>query len=123
MSSSTCRLVLAVNALLSKAMTRCGRPILDKVWLIARLLLVGATMTAIVAQAEPPVVRSNADLTVDQVRRTAREAEVRKDIDVPTKARIAELSRAALADMERVPELRAQAETYRQLMRDAPDQI
>ncbi|MGF7001108.1 mechanosensitive ion channel domain-containing protein [Paraburkholderia sp. GAS32] len=90
---------------------------------IARLLLVGAAMTVVVALAEPPVVRSNTDLTVEQVRRTAREAEVRKDVDVPTKARIAELSRATLADMERVPELRAQAETYRQLMRDAPDQI
>jgi potassium efflux system protein len=62
-------------------------------------------------------------LTVEQVRRTAREAEARKDVDVPTKARIAELSRAALADLERVPELRAQSENYRQLMRDAPDQI
>jgi potassium-dependent mechanosensitive channel len=57
------------------------------------------------------------------VRRTAREAEARKDVDVPTKARIAELSRAALADLERVPELRAQAQNYRQLMRDAPDRI
>ncbi|MCY0853866.1 hypothetical protein [Cupriavidus sp. D39] len=62
-------------------------------------------------------------MSVEQVRRTAREAEARKDVDVPTKARIAELSRAALADLERVPELRAQAENYRQLMRDAPDQI
>ncbi|ANB72372.1 hypothetical protein AYM40_08375 [Paraburkholderia phytofirmans OLGA172] len=86
-------------------------------------MLVGATMTAVLAQGEPPVVRSNADLTIEQVRRTAREAEVRKDIDPPTKARIAELSRATLADLERVPELRAQAQTYRQLMRDAPDQI
>jgi potassium-dependent mechanosensitive channel len=41
----------------------------------------------------------------------------------PTKARIAALSRAALADLERVPELRAQAQNYRQLIRDAPDQI
>lgn len=128
MRSPTCRLALAVSALLDKAMARCGPSIADKTRLvgpltIARLLLVGATMTAVVAQAEPPVVRSNADVTVEQVRRTAREAEVRKDIDVPTKARIAELSRATLADLERVLELRAQAETYRQLMRDAPDQI
>jgi potassium efflux system protein len=128
MRSPTYRLVLAVSALLDKALARCRPSIPDKTRLvgpltIARLLLVGAAMTAVVAQGEPPVVRSNADLTVEQVRRTAREAEVRKDIDVPTKARIAEPSPATLADLERVPELRAQAETYRQSMRDAPDQI
>src|SRR5260370_4588496 len=128
MSSPTRRLALAVNALLDKAMTCCGQSISGKPRLvgplaIARLLLVGATMTAVAAHGEPPSVQSNAGLTVEQVRRTAREAEARKDVDVPTKARIAELSRAALADLERVPELRAQAENYRQLMRDAPDQI
>ncbi|SOE99936.1 Small-conductance mechanosensitive channel [Burkholderia sp. OK233] len=128
MSSPTRRLALAVNALLGKARVRRGQSVpgnarLVALLTIARLLLVGATVTAAVAQGEPPGVRSNADLTVEQVRRTAREAEARKDIDVPTKARIAELSRAALADLERVPELRAQAENYRQLVRDAPAQI
>ncbi|CAE6817222.1 Mechanosensitive channel MscK [Paraburkholderia nemoris] len=128
MSSPTRRLALAFDALLDKAMACCGQSVPDKARLvgpltIARLLLVGATMTAVVAQAEPPEVRSNADLSVEQVRRTAREAEARRDIDVPTKARIAELSRATLADLERVPELRAQAQNYRQLMHDAPDQI
>jgi potassium-dependent mechanosensitive channel len=84
--------------------------------------MAGAAMTAVVAQGEPPGVQSNADLTVEQVQRTAQEAEARKDIDAPTKARIAALC-VALAELERVPELRAQAENYRQLMRDAPDQI
>ena len=80
-------------------------------------------MTAADAPREPPGVRSDAELTVEQVRRTAREAEARKDIDGQTKARMAALSRAALADLERVPELRAEAQNYRQLMRDAPDEI
>ncbi|MFM0557958.1 mechanosensitive ion channel [Paraburkholderia sediminicola] len=128
MSSASRRLALVVNALADKAMACCGQSVPGKArplrpLTIARLLLVGATMTALVAQGEPPGVSSNADLTVEQVRRTAREAEARKDIDVPTKARMAELSRATLADLERVPELRDQAENYRQLIRDAPDQI
>src|ERR1700709_2251300 len=127
MSSSTRRLAFAFNALLDKAMACCGKSVRGKARLvgpltIARLLMAGAAMTAVVAQGEPPGDQSNADLTVEQVRRTAREAEARKDIDAPTKARIAELSRTALADLERVPELRAQAESYRQLMRDAPTQ-
>lgn len=124
MSNPTRRLTLAVNALLDKAMTCCEQSIPEKARLLGPLtILVGATMMAVMAHGEPPRLQSNADLTVEQVRRTAREAEVRKDIDVPIKARIAELSRATLGDLESVPELRAQAETYRQLMRDAPDQI
>jgi potassium efflux system protein len=74
MSSPTRRLALTVNALLGKARVRCSQSIpgnarLVALLTIARLLLVGATMTAVVAQGEPPGVRSNADLTVEQVRR------------------------------------------------------
>jgi potassium-dependent mechanosensitive channel len=128
MNSSPRRLALTVNALLDKAMACCRKASRDKARLVSpliivRLLLAGAAMTAVAAQGEPPSVQSNADLTVEQVRRNAREAEARKDIDAPTKARIAAPSRAALADLERVPELRAQAQNYRQLIRDAPDQI
>src|ERR1700709_1072330 len=128
MSSSTRRLAFAFNALLDKAMACCGKSVRGKARLvgpltIARLLMAGAAMTAVVAQGEPPGDQSNADLTVEQVRRTAQEAEARKDIDAPTKARIAALSRTALADLERVRELRAQAENYHQLMRDAPARI
>jgi len=127
MSSPACRSALVVKALMNRVMVCCGQSLPDKAFLtalliIARLLLVGATMSAVEARSEPPGAVPNADVSVDEVRRTAREAEARKDIDAPTKARIAELSRTALADLERVPELRAQAESYRQLMRDAPTQ-
>ena len=54
MSSPTRRLALAVNALLDKAMPCCGQSISGKPRLvgplaIARLVLLGATMTAVVA--------------------------------------------------------------------------
>ncbi|MFM0247457.1 mechanosensitive ion channel domain-containing protein [Paraburkholderia sediminicola] len=127
MSSPPHRLVLAVKALLDRAGVGCARRLpgtacLAALLIIARLLLAGATVSAVAAQGGPPGAVPTADLSIEEVRRTAREAEVRKDIDAPTKARIAELSRAALADLERVPELRGQAESYRQLMRDAPEQ-
>src|ERR1700722_6463864 len=128
MSRPPRRLALTLKALLDRAVVGCGQRLPDKACLaalliIARLLLAGATMSAASAQGAPPGAVPAADLSIEEVRRAAREAEARKDIDAPTKARIAELSRATLVCLERVPELRAQAEGYRQLMRDAPAQI
>jgi potassium efflux system protein len=128
MSRPPRRLALVLKALLDRAVVGCGQLLRDRTCLaalliIARLLLAGATMSAASAQGAPPGAVPTADLSIEEVRRAAREAEARKDIDAPTKARIAELSRATLVDLERVPELRAQAESYRQLMRDAPAQI
>jgi potassium efflux system protein len=105
------------------AAQRKGR--VARLLIMMSLILAGAPVTALmpsVALAEAVALDSPDTLTIEQVRNSAAEAGVRKNVDVPTKARIAALSRAAVADLERVPELHAEAQRYRQLIRDAPDQ-
>jgi potassium efflux system protein len=127
MSSPTGRPDLAANTLFDNTIACCRVFMPRKVCPIGpvsvvRLLMVGVIMWAAPAQEDAYAAEPNATLTVETVQRAAREAEARKDIDAPTKARIADLSRAAVVDLERVPELRAQADQYRQQMRSAPDQ-
>ncbi|MFM0658392.1 mechanosensitive ion channel domain-containing protein [Paraburkholderia sediminicola] len=127
MSSPTGRPDLAVNTPFDKTISRCRAFMPGKVCLVGsvcvvRLLMVGVILWAAPASEDAYAAEPNATLTIENVQRAAREAEAHKDIDARTKARIADMSRAAIVDLERVPELHAQAEKYRQQMRSAPDQ-